>query len=91
MRLVLDTNVVMSALLWRGAPYQLLTNIRDRAESISLFCSTPLLAELADVLARPAAAKQLAVIKRSAADSHESRKAPLSNRPQTAACGNRLA
>ena len=68
MRLVLDTNVVMSALLWRGAPYQLLTNIRDQAELIRLFCSTPLLVELADVLARPTAAKQLALIQRSAAD-----------------------
>lgn len=68
MRLVLDTNVVMSALLWCEAPYQLLTHIRDRAESISLYCSAPLLAELADVLTRPAAAKQLAVIKRSAAE-----------------------
>lgn len=68
MRLVLDTNVVMSALLWRGAPYQLLTNIRDQTESISLFCSTPLLTELADVLTRPAATKQLAVIGRSASD-----------------------
>jgi predicted nucleic acid-binding protein len=56
MRLVLDTNVVISALLWCEAPYQLLTHIRDRAESISLYCSAPLLAELADVLTRPAAA-----------------------------------
>ncbi len=28
MRIVLDTNVVISALLWRGPPYQLLTTLR---------------------------------------------------------------
>lgn len=67
MRLVLDTNVVVSALLWRGAPYQLLGAIRDRSEAVTLFTSAPLLAELADVLTRPAVAKQLAVIQRSAA------------------------
>lgn len=67
MRLVLDTNVVVSALLWRGAPYRLLGLIRDRSEAITLFTSAPLLAELADVLTRPAVAKQLAVIQRSAA------------------------
>jgi putative PIN family toxin of toxin-antitoxin system len=68
MRLVLDTNVVLSALLWRGTPYQLLTNIRDQAESISLACSAPLLAELADVLTPPPATVRLALIQRSAAD-----------------------
>jgi predicted nucleic acid-binding protein len=31
MRLVLDTNVVTSALLWRGIPYQLLQTIRRRS------------------------------------------------------------
>lgn len=30
MRIVLDTNVVMSALLWRGPPYRLLEAIRQR-------------------------------------------------------------
>jgi predicted nucleic acid-binding protein len=59
---------VLSALLWRGTPYQLLTNIRDQAESISLACSAPLLAELADVLTRPPATVRLALIQRSAAD-----------------------
>jgi hypothetical protein len=68
MRLVLDSNVVLSALLWRGVSYQLLKHIRNQAESISLACSAPLLAELADVLTRPAATKQLALIQRSAAD-----------------------
>jgi len=48
MRIVLDTNVVMSALLWRGTPYRLLAAIRQRP-SAQLFSSTALLEELADV------------------------------------------
>ena len=65
MRIVLDTNVALSALLWRGKPYQLLEAIRQRSE-IRLFSSPTLLAELADVLSRPSPTKQLAVIGRSA-------------------------
>jgi predicted nucleic acid-binding protein len=41
MRLVLDTNVVISALLWRGTPYQLLTALRERVEGIELFSGVP--------------------------------------------------
>jgi uncharacterized protein len=51
-RLVLDTNVVMSALLWRGKPYQLLEAIRQRS-NLQLYSSGALLEELADVLTRP--------------------------------------
>lgn len=47
MRIVLDTNVVLSALLWRGTPYQLLDAIRSRGE-VRLFTSPALLDELAD-------------------------------------------
>ena len=65
MRIVLDTNVALSALLWRGKPYQLLEAIRQRSD-IRLFSSPTLLAELADVLSRPSPTKQLAVIGRSA-------------------------
>lgn len=65
MRIVLDTNVVLSALLWRGAPYQLLDAIRQRSE-VRLFTSPALLDELADVLTRPMATKRLAVIGRTA-------------------------
>lgn len=65
MRIVLDTNVALFALLWRGKPYQLLEAIRQRSD-IRLFSSPALLAELADVLSRPSPAKQLAVIGRSA-------------------------
>jgi predicted nucleic acid-binding protein len=38
-RIVLDTNVVLSALLWRGAPYLLLDAIRQQP-NIQL-CSSP--------------------------------------------------
>lgn len=65
MRIVLDTNVVLSALLWRGTPYRLLATIGQRS-SILLYSSTALLEELADVLTRPSATKRLALIGRSA-------------------------
>ena len=67
MRLVLDTNVVTSALLWRGIPYQLLQAIRERA-NLQLYSSAELLEELADVFTRPSLAKQLAVINQHAVD-----------------------
>lgn len=51
MRLVLDTNIVISALLWKGTPHTLLTEIRQRPV-IALYTSAKLLAELADVLSR---------------------------------------
>ena len=65
MRIVLDTNVVLSALLWRGTPYRLLDAIRNRSEA-RLFTSPALLDELADVLTRPSATKRLAVIGKAA-------------------------
>ena len=65
MRIVLDTNVVMSALLWRGTPYQLLQAIRQRAD-VQLYSSAALLAELADVLTRPSPAQRLALIGKTA-------------------------
>lgn len=45
MRIVLDTNVVMSALLWRGSPHRLLETIRQRAR-LQLYSSPVLLEEL---------------------------------------------
>src|SRR5271165_830141 len=57
MRLVLDTNVVASALLWDGPPRRLLQ--AGRGETIRLFTSPPLLAELTDILARPKFAKKI--------------------------------
>ncbi len=65
MRIVLDTNVVLSALLWRGTPYHLLAAIAQRS-SVQLYSSTALLEELADVLTRASASKRLALIGRSA-------------------------
>ena len=61
MRIVLDTNVVLSALLWRGTPYQLLEAIRNHSET-RLFTSPALLDELAGVLTRSTPTKRLAVI-----------------------------
>lgn len=59
MRLVLDTNAAVSALLWRGTPGKLI----DAAQSktVFLFTSVPLLAELRGVVVREKFAKQLEV------------------------------
>ena len=65
MRLVLDTNVVMSALLWRGKPYLLPEAIRQRSD-VQLVSSAALLGELADVLTRSSATKRLALIGKTA-------------------------
>jgi putative PIN family toxin of toxin-antitoxin system len=65
-RIVLDTNVVLSALLWRGTPYRLLDAIQQRS-STQLYSSTALLEELTDVLTRPSATKRLALIEKTAA------------------------
>ncbi|MEQ1836560.1 MAG: hypothetical protein ABL862_09005 [Candidatus Nitrotoga sp.] len=46
MRLVLNTNVVASAMLWDGSPPLLLQARRERR--VELYTSTPLLAELTD-------------------------------------------
>jgi putative PIN family toxin of toxin-antitoxin system len=59
LRLGLDTNVVLSAFLWRGTPFRLLQTIRQ-LENVTLFSSDILLAELARVLSRPGPAKRLA-------------------------------
>ena len=59
MRMVLDTNVVASGLLWRGPPRELLHAARER--KIALFSSPPLLAELLDILARRKFEKQIAM------------------------------
>jgi len=50
MRLVLDTNVVASALLWGGVPRLLLQAGREKR--VNLFTSIHLLAELTDILVR---------------------------------------
>jgi predicted nucleic acid-binding protein len=58
LKVVLDTNVVLSALLWRGTPYLLFEAIRQRSD-LQLVGGAALLQELADVLTRPAPSKQL--------------------------------
>ena len=65
MRIVLDTNVVLSALLWRGTPHHLLTAIGQRS-SIQVYTSAALLDELTDVMTRPSITGRLALIGRSA-------------------------
>jgi putative PIN family toxin of toxin-antitoxin system len=50
MRWVLDTNVVVSALLWSGTARRLI--MFARLEGVRLFSSMALLAELSDVLSR---------------------------------------
>ena len=58
MRLVLATNVVASAMLWGGTPRLLLLAARDWR--IEIFTSTPMLAELADILGRSKFARKIA-------------------------------
>lgn len=67
MRIVLDTNVVISALLWRGTPYRLLEAIRQH-ESLQLYSSPELLEELTDVITRPALSRRLATLGMTARD-----------------------
>jgi putative PIN family toxin of toxin-antitoxin system len=50
LRLVADTNTVVSALLWQGAPHRLFEAILT--EELSFYSSSALIEELADVLAR---------------------------------------
>lgn len=57
MRVVLDTNTVVSGLLWGGASKLLLNAAHERR--IELFTSAILLAEFADVLPRGKFARKL--------------------------------
>ena len=57
MRLVLDTNVVVSALLWGGNPERLIAAAGEG--TVELFTSSSLLAELAGLLGRAKLAAQL--------------------------------
>jgi len=50
MRVVLDTNIVVSALIWGGVPYRLLQF--GQTGEIEIITSPILVAELADVLCR---------------------------------------
>ncbi|MGB9179188.1 MAG: putative toxin-antitoxin system toxin component, PIN family [Pyrinomonadaceae bacterium] len=57
MRVVADTNIVVSGLLWRGNPRRVMDAARDGI--IELFTSVPLLEELEDVLSREKFAARL--------------------------------
>lgn len=50
MRAVIDTNVLLSGLLWHGAPHALIEHVR--AGRLAMVSSPALLAELADVIGR---------------------------------------
>jgi putative PIN family toxin of toxin-antitoxin system len=50
-RAVIDTNVLLSGLLWRGTPHALIQQVRTSA--LTLISSPALLAELGDVIRRP--------------------------------------
>jgi putative PIN family toxin of toxin-antitoxin system len=58
MRVVLDTNVLLSGLLWHGPPHTLIERVREG--TLFLVSSPALLAELAEVIARPEFAAILA-------------------------------
>ena len=60
MRAVIDTNVLLSGLLWHGAPHTLVERLRTGA--LSLVSSPALLAELTEVVGR---AKFAAILTRS--------------------------
>jgi putative PIN family toxin of toxin-antitoxin system len=57
-RIVLDTNIVISGLLWNGPSHELLANLD--LNSVALYSSFPMLAELAKVLHRTKLARQIA-------------------------------
>ncbi len=57
MRVVADTNIVVSGLLWRGLPRRVLDTARDGI--IELFTSIALLEELEDALSREKSAPRL--------------------------------
>lgn len=65
MRVVLDTNTVVSGLLWHGAPRALID--AARARRIDLCASTVLVAEFAEVIAREEFAKRIQAASLSAA------------------------
>lgn len=61
MRVVLDTNVVASAMLWGGKPLLLLRAAHEKR--VTLFTSTAMLAELTDVLGRQKFKRKIAASK----------------------------
>ena len=66
MRLVLDTNVVVAALLWHGAPRRLIDLAIDD-ETIALYSSPVLIAELENTLGYQRFVKRIALYETSIA------------------------
>lgn len=66
MRIVADTNTVVSGLLWQGPPRRLIDLARERA--ITLYTSLTLLAELAEVIGRDKFTHRVHAANLSAAD-----------------------
>jgi putative PIN family toxin of toxin-antitoxin system len=66
MRIVADTNIVLSGLLWQGPPRRLLDLARER--KVSLYTSLTLVAELAEVIARDKFAERVRAAGLSAAE-----------------------
>lgn len=57
MRIVVDTNTAVSGLLWQGQPRQVIDLVRARTHALCV--SMALLAELAEVIARPKFAQRI--------------------------------
>lgn len=68
MRAVVDTNVLLSGLFWRGRPHALIEQVR--AGTLTLISSPALLAELAEVMNRP---KFQAIVARTNTDPERTR------------------
>lgn len=66
-RLVLDTNVVASGLMWEGATARLIALIRHGSLHVQIVCSAALLAELRDIVGRRKFSKRL-LLKSTSAD-----------------------
>lgn len=58
-RLVVDTNVVISGLLWKGRPAQLMALASRDGARVELVSSPVMLEELDDILSRPKFRRQL--------------------------------
>ncbi|HYQ94174.1 MAG TPA: putative toxin-antitoxin system toxin component, PIN family [Burkholderiales bacterium] len=66
MRIVADTNTIVSGLLWSGPPQELIN--AARAKRITLYSSVALTAEFAEVIGREQFAKRLRAARLSAAE-----------------------
>ena len=66
MRIVADTNTVVSGLLWSGPPQQLINAAREKR--ITLYSSVALAAEFAEVIGREQFAKRIRAAQLSAAE-----------------------